>query len=162
MGDGTVVGPFFWNGNLDGLDYLNMINQHIVPILVAKYGMRQNGRIPTVTWVQDGAPAHRRVEVRDRLQALFGNRVIGIGHAREWPARSPDLTPLDFFLWGYVKSKVYETVPADLNDLRQKIVHVINGLQRNRMVRRSFDGMRRRARLCVQLQGAHVEGRDAH
>ena len=26
-----------------------------------------------------------------------------------WPAKSPDLTPLDFFLWGCTKEKVYKT-----------------------------------------------------
>ena len=25
----------------------------------------------------------------------------------KWPPRSPDLTPLDFYFWGYVKGKVY-------------------------------------------------------
>ena len=32
--------------------------------------------------------------------------------------RSPDLTPCDFFLLGYLKSKVYTCPPVDLNDLQ--------------------------------------------
>ncbi|EFN65149.1 hypothetical protein EAG_00038, partial [Camponotus floridanus] len=40
----------------------------------------------------------------------------------EWPPRSPDLSPLDFFLWGYLKSKVYKTNPRNLNNLRRRIV----------------------------------------
>ena len=61
-------------------------------------------------WAQDGAPAHRLLQVRDRLNEVFGNdRVIGLGHNVEWPARSPDLTPCDFFMWGYLKDKVYST-----------------------------------------------------
>ena len=48
-------------------------------------------------WAQCDAPAHRLLEVRDRLNETFGeNRVVGLGHNVEWPPRSPDLTPCDF------------------------------------------------------------------
>ncbi|CAB4013011.1 Hypothetical predicted protein [Paramuricea clavata] len=65
---------------------------------------------------------------RHRLQELFRNRVIAFGQPREWPPRSPDLTPCDFFLWGYLKSRVYQTPPQNLEDLRnteslQKCIH---------------------------------------
>jgi hypothetical protein len=33
------------------------------------------------------------------------------------PPRSPDLTPLDFFLWGYVKNTVYQ---VKINDLQHQ------------------------------------------
>ena len=39
----------------------------------------------------------------------FGDRWIRMSGPTAWPARSPDLTCLDFFLWGYMKSMVYET-----------------------------------------------------
>ena len=39
----------------------------------------------------------------------------------EWPARSPDLTPLDFYLWGYLKSKVYFDKPESLEELKNRI-----------------------------------------
>jgi hypothetical protein len=146
---------------LGGDGYLDMINQQIAPVLGIKFGQRQNGAIPDVWWTQDGAPAHRRADVRARLQTLFGNRVIAFGHAREWPPRSPDLTPLDFFLWGYLKGKVYRTEPASLADLRRRITNEITAMGRTRMVRRSFGDMQKRARRCINLHGAHVEGRDA-
>ena len=69
--------------------------------------------------MQDGAPCHRTNVVRKRLREVFGNRFIRLGHAGEWQPRSPDLTP--FFLWGYLKNKVYETPPTDLQDLRDRI-----------------------------------------
>ena len=37
-----------------------------------------------------------------------------------WPPHSPDLNPLDFFLWGYLKDKVYTPKPATLQDLRNR------------------------------------------
>ena len=66
----------------------------------------ENGLFRDLWWAQDGAPVHGLIEVRGRLNGVFGNdRVIGLGHNVEWPPRSPDLTPCDFFLWGYLKGK---------------------------------------------------------
>lgn len=39
---------------------------------------------------------------------------------------SPDLTPLDYFYWGYLKSKVFETKPADIDELRARIIDISN------------------------------------
>ena len=41
----------------------------------------------------------------------------------EYPPRSPDLTPLDFFFWGYLKDKVFATKPATVAELREAIEH---------------------------------------
>ena len=38
-----------------------------------------------------------------------------------WPPNSPDLTPPDFFVWGYVKSTVYTRRPQNLADQRREI-----------------------------------------
>jgi hypothetical protein len=42
-----------------------------------------------------------------------------------WPALSPDFAVTDYFLWGYVKSKVYETRPANIADLKRRILEFI-------------------------------------
>ncbi|GBN71402.1 hypothetical protein AVEN_149399-1 [Araneus ventricosus] len=42
---------------------------------------------------------------------------MGYGICVEWPPRSPDLNPLDSFLWGYIKQRVYAT----LQELRNRI-----------------------------------------
>ncbi|KAG8284841.1 hypothetical protein J6590_093760, partial [Homalodisca vitripennis] len=38
-----------------------------------------------------------------------------------WPSRSPDLSPLDFFLWGAIKDKVYRTPLTTPEDMRERI-----------------------------------------
>ena len=48
---------------------------------------------------------------------------------RDWPARSPDLNPLDFFLWGYLKSKVYSPLPNNLDELETNIRREVGNLQ---------------------------------
>ena len=41
--------------------------------------------------------------VKQNLIKEIGNQIIRYGDVEKWPPRSPDLTPLDFFLWGYLK-----------------------------------------------------------
>ena len=45
--------------------------------------------------------------------------------AFEWPARSPDLSPMDFFLWGLLKNMVYKEKPRSIPDIRRVIADKI-------------------------------------
>ena len=76
-------------------------------------------------------PAHRFNPVRDILNDMFGHRVIGMGHNIDWPARSPDLTPCDFFLWGHLKSKVFTTPPESLQIRRQRVCDELDHFRQN-------------------------------
>jgi hypothetical protein len=38
-----------------------------------------------------------------------------------WPPRSPDLTPPDYFLCGYLKQVVYSNRPQTIEDLKENI-----------------------------------------
>jgi hypothetical protein len=51
----------------------------------------------------------------------MAGRWIGRGGSITWPPRLPDLTPLDFFLWGYVKNIVYQVKINDLQHLKARI-----------------------------------------
>ena len=62
---------------------------------------------------------------------LVGWKVhIDIGHNVQGPPRSPDLTPLDFFFGGYVKSKICQT-PGNLDVLHQRIQDIFNEMRRD-------------------------------
>ena len=113
-GNGELIGPFFFDGNVNGEAYLQMLNDQIVRALAEHYVLQANGTFLRVWWAQDGTPAHRRIVVMERLQQLFLDRIISLGRDHEWPPKSPDLTPLEFFVWGYLKSKVCLTQPANL------------------------------------------------
>ena len=61
--------------------------------------------------------------MRQLLDTQFPQRWIGRGGVIGWPPRSPDLSPLDFFYWGNLKSKIYlSTGVNNLEDLRQRII----------------------------------------
>ncbi|KAJ4438577.1 hypothetical protein ANN_14524 [Periplaneta americana] len=78
---------------------------------------------------QDGAPAHFHVNVRNFLDRTHNQRWIGRrGSAAEFPPRSADLTPPDFYLWGALKDTVYATKPQALEKLRVQIEHACNDI----------------------------------
>ena len=101
-GNGVIIGPYFFEGNVNGIVYLRMLNEFVFPQLAGHFNNQYwEGRFRGLWWAQDGAPAHRLIAVRDRLIDVFGNNhVIGLGHDVEWSPSSPDLTPCGFFLWG--------------------------------------------------------------
>ncbi|CAF4179297.1 unnamed protein product, partial [Rotaria magnacalcarata] len=72
-------------------------------------------------FMHDGAPAHYASNVRDWLDENFPGRWIGRRGALDWPARSPDLTPADYFLWVYLKDIVYQNKRRTLSSLKQSI-----------------------------------------
>jgi len=85
--------------------YTEMINEFLSPNLPPNSS--------TLWFQQDGATAHTAVISIAAFRLLFPQWVISRFGDVPWPPRSPDLTAPYFFLWGYLKSKVYSTRPTD-------------------------------------------------
>ncbi|GFT42092.1 transposable element Tc3 transposase [Trichonephila clavipes] len=94
---GGIIGPYFFNND----EGHNLWNQ------------------------QDGATCHTARATIDLLKDTFGDRLISRFGPVTWPPRSCDLTPLDYFLWGYVKSLVCADKPQTLGHLEDNIRRVI-------------------------------------
>jgi len=74
-----------------------------------------------------------------------------------WPPRSPDLTPYDFFLWGFVKDTVFvPALPANLQDLRNRINAAVALVDRD-MLTRVWNEMDHRIDVCRITKGVHIE-----
>ncbi|KAK9891522.1 hypothetical protein WA026_014759 [Henosepilachna vigintioctopunctata] len=78
---------------------------------------------------QNGPTCHTARETMDMLKDKFGEQLISRNGSVNWPPRSCDLTPLDYFLWGYVKSLVYVDKPNTIEALQDNITRVIRGIQ---------------------------------
>ena len=157
-GNGEIMGPFFFNRNVNARAYKEMLEQFAFPGIARAFGLYAGPIFQNIWWFQDGAPAHSSLEIRRLLRTKFQNRVVALHHPVEWPPRSPDLTPLDFFLWGYLKQKVFRTPPANLVELRRRIVDEVNVLRQNpAIIRSSFNAMMGRTNHCMQRNGSHVE-----
>ena len=73
-------------------------------------------------WLQqDICPAHFAVAARRVIHELFPQRWIGQGGTVTWPARSPDLSLNDLFLWGRIKEIVYNEHPTTSENMKQRI-----------------------------------------
>ncbi|KAA6386810.1 MAG: putative transposable element tc3 transposase [Streblomastix strix] len=112
-----LIGPIFISGSVDGWTYRSLICNEFLSELDAYYGGRSSWYFQ-----QDGAPAHYEHNVRDLLDEEFPRRWIGRSGPIEWPPRSPDLTPLDYWLWGILRDGVYSPRPKTLEGLREAII----------------------------------------
>jgi hypothetical protein len=83
-------------------------------------------------WFQhDGAPAHYGEDVRPWLNATYPGRWIGRGGPIAWPPRSPDLTPMDFSLWGQLEEQVYAVPPRTIEDLVARLQAAVTTVDAN-------------------------------
>ncbi|GFX48130.1 transposable element Tc3 transposase [Trichonephila clavipes] len=84
-----------------------------------------NHDVQELRFQQDVAICHTVRVTIDLLKDTFGDRLISRFGPVNWHPRSCDLTPLDYFLWGYVKSLVYVDKPKTLDHLEDNIRRVI-------------------------------------
>ncbi|GFV51765.1 uncharacterized protein TNCV_1321211 [Trichonephila clavipes] len=84
-----------------------------------------NHDVQELWFQQDGATCHTARATIHLLKDTFGDRLISRFGPMNWPPTSCDLTPLDYFLWGYVKSLVYADKPQTLDHLEDNIRRVI-------------------------------------
>ncbi|GFW98498.1 DUF4817 domain-containing protein [Trichonephila clavipes] len=141
-----ILGPFFFSDKtVTSSAYLDMLE-------IYAFSQLQDLQ-PNVLFQQDGAPPHWGLTVRE---SLFPQRWIGRDGPIAWPPRSPDLTPLDFFFWGYVKYTVYGTQVNSLEELKQNIQTAVATVDVS-MLKRSWMKLEYRLDIIRATKGSHVE-----
>lgn len=151
IGD-RLIGPVEIPPRMTGLQFLDFIRDRL-PLLLQRVPLN----IRRDMWLQlDGASIHYLREVRDFLNDRYADRWIGRGSEYPWPANSPDLSPLDYFLWGFIKQDVYKTPVRDENHLRQKVRLAARKVSRE-MLQRTRTNFRKRIRMCIRQEGGYIE-----
>lgn len=148
-----LIGPHIFDDTLDGRMYLEFLREQL-PLLLE--GVPEDIR-NNLIFQQDGAPPHYTLPVRQYLDEVFPGRWIGRNGHYQWPARSPDLTPLDFYLWGHWKELVYA---VSINTKEQLIARIMETAEEIRQQLLNVNlkiEMKRRALYCVQENGGHFE-----
>lgn len=146
------VGPVILPETLNGARYLNFLDNTLRDLLM---DMPLNRR-RNIIFQQDGAPAHSTRVVREYLNETFG-RWIGRNGPIAWPPRSPDLTPLDFYLWGRMKDIVYSNIINTRDDLINRIHEAGVEIQAELRNVDIANSLRTRILLCIQNGGQHFE-----
>lgn len=150
----VVIGPYFFESEdgsattVTSARYVEMLQTFFTPRL-------HDLNIENMWFQQDGATSHTARQSMAAVRQLFGRRVISRNGDIAWPARSPDLSVCDFFLWGYLKSKVYRTRPTTINELKQNITNEIEAIPQD-MLHRAFKSFHNRLLECERRMGAHL------
>lgn len=152
MKDGFIVGPYILPETLTGNGY-NQFLRETLPDLLEDIPLSHFQGI----WYQhDGCPAHTVRSVREFLDSQYPRRWIGRLGPVAWPPRSPDLTPMDFYFWGHMKSLVYDkrAPVTSREELIQRIESAAEEIRRNpEMVRSAVDSVAKRSRKCIRRNG---------
>ena len=147
----NVLGPYFINGNLNANTYLNILEEVVTPWIEETIPLARYEQI----WYQlDGAPAHSARIITNYLNNEFPGRWIGSRGPVRWPAKSPDLTIMDYFLWGYIKEKVYQTAPTTQENMRHRIAQAFQEVGEN-ILNNVQNSHRNRLLLCID-HGGHI------
>lgn len=156
MSSEEIIGPVFIYQNISAKTYFNMLNNEIFPYLLG------SEKVEEYWFMQDGARPHRTQEIFDLLSEQFSNRIIGLdapsktGSGEDWPPYSPDLNPCDYFLWGYLKDKVYRTEPATLDELKIAIEQEIKKIGPD-ILKKTISNFETRLRHVIATEGKHFE-----
>jgi hypothetical protein len=122
-------------------------------ILLAIHALYENEQF---YFQQDGAPPHYHRDVRTYLYETMPGQWIGRRGAVEYPPRSPDIAPLDFYVWGTLKDIVYRRKPATLAALREEIEMSCPAITVDTLVTVARSVVRQ-TQMCLDANGEHFE-----
>ncbi|GFV51260.1 uncharacterized protein TNCV_2174471 [Trichonephila clavipes] len=155
-----IIGPFFFetqcpvNGwiteTVNAHRYLTLLRETLVPCVI------QQGQISNVTFMQDGATSHTANPVKVFLILTIGeDRIVSRRCRYPWLPRSPDLTPADFWLSGYLKSRVYLSGASSLSELKDAIRREVSSIHPD-VLHSTVAGFVTRLECLLSCGGGHV------
>ena len=134
--------------------YLRQLFRDELPALLENVPLQTRRQM---YYQHDGAPPHFSQVVRQYLDHKFPNRWIGRGGTRNWPPRSPDLNPLDYHVWGYMKAMVYEQKVNTREELVHRILSAARSINNAAVLRKVTSSLVTRVRKCMEADGGHFE-----
>jgi len=132
--------------------YLDLLTDQL-PHLLENVDLEITRRI---FFQQDGASPYFARIVRRFLDERYPNRWIGREGLIAWPPRSPDLTSIDFYLWGYLKGVVFEEEPTTREDMENRIRRACEAIPRNVLLS-TVAHFQRRLNYCMNANGETFE-----
>lgn len=148
-----IIGPYFFDGNLNAERFINFLQNEFSNEIENLPLIAYNN----IIFQLDGAPIHNALVVRNWLNENFPRRWIGRNSPLiNCPPRSPDLTPLDYFLWGFLKNEVYKTQPRNSLELKNQIRQACAEIT-PATLRKVMANNRKRIEACIRADGGLIE-----
>ena len=144
----AIVGPFFFDENVNQYTYQGMIESEFIPAL------QETNLLDGYCYQQDGATPHCTNNSLELLKKYFGEKIISRRSEFEWPSHSPDLNPLDFFLWGVLDDKVKRRNPKTAQELRKIVCEEVKKIDVNSLPK-TIEEFVKRLSLCIRADGGH-------
>lgn len=141
-----IIGPIFFEGTINADRYRNEILDPFINQL-------HEDELMEGYFQQDNATPHTANRTINFLQEFFDDRLISRGL---WPPRSPQLTPPDAFLFGYLKDSIFQNRPHNLVELRAAIEQKIAEITPEMLIR-VFENLKRRVNVCLEAGGGHFD-----
>ena len=126
--------------------YLDVLKGVVIPWCNQVAGCR-----PWV-WQQDSVLAHKSKETQAWLQKECYN-LVPFSH---WPPSSPDLIPLDYFVWSYVKNITNMTSYNTKDSLIAAICRVFAELP-SALVKKACSQFRISIEAVIEAEGSYIE-----
>ncbi|XP_015795585.1 uncharacterized protein LOC107371953 [Tetranychus urticae] len=154
----TIHGVFLhhFTETVNSERYCKMLTEKWIPVA------REKGVIDGWYFMQDGAPPHRTRDAFNILHQHYGNRVIAYGFPDkmgcgiDWPPYSPDLTPCDYYLWGYLKDAAYRAAPKTLDELIASVYSSLSTIT-HEILNKVVENFVKRLEYCYMQNGGHFE-----
>ena len=156
-----VIGPYFIDeiecpgedkSTLNKERYVWLLKHEVIPELKR----RLQDDFKTCWFQQDGAPAHTAQYSLNYLRSEFGNRIISLKSEFIWPPYSPDLSPLDYWFWSAMKTKVGGTDPQTAAEIKCAVQLVCTEFSANQ-VRRGISDLPLRLMAVLEMGGGHFQ-----
>lgn len=148
-----MIGPVYFPHRLTAPDYLTFLQNELQNLL----DDLPLNRIANITFQQDGCPVHSSRVVTNFLNNKYGGNWIGRHGPIKWPPRSPDLTPLDFYVWGRAKEIVYDEEIVSIDHLKQKIELAFAKIREEISLNVTTSEIHSRYSKCIDAEGSHFE-----
>jgi len=146
--DGRRMPPFWFPKGLrvGSKEYLDVLKSAVKPWLDANY---PDGNY---VWQQDGAPGHKAIVAQNWCK----EHLAQFWPSDWWPPSSPDLSPLDYGIWGYVESKACATPHASVEALKSSIEKEWTDMSMDYVIK-VCKAFRPRLEAMIEAEGGHFE-----
>lgn len=138
---------------IPGENYLNILQRFFDEYL---YNLPLND-YRRLFYQHDGAPPHNSHSVSNFLDSVFHDQWIGNNGPFLWPPRSPDLSVLDFFIWGALKNKIYEQPLTTKEDCIRRVQEAFSSLTRASINAATHKQLIIRCVKCLEVAGRNFE-----
>ncbi|KAI6650019.1 hypothetical protein LOD99_6234 [Oopsacas minuta] len=151
-----ITGPFFFEENDRAVTVTKDRYVQVLELFWEQLRVLYPSLLNYFWFQQDGASSHTSKFSRDWLKEHFGASVISLKTNFEWAPYSPDLNPPDFYLWGYLKDRVYSIKPRTISELKENIREEIRKIP-NTVCKNVINNLVVRLKKCTELKGGDLE-----